>query len=75
MTDNNDNPPTGIRSARLTTKKHPIGYVAYCNYCNWSTGICVGDGDYDSLRMAQSRLNLHRKNPTHHATLTSANGA
>ena len=78
MTDNNDNPEVGIRSARLTrltTQKSPIGYVAYCNYCSWSTGICVGMGDNESLSMAQSRLNTHRKNPTHHATLTSANGA
>jgi hypothetical protein len=65
----------GIREARLTTKRFPIGFVAYCNYCNWSTGICVDQSEQSSLARATDRLNAHRKTTEHHAALTSTDGA
>lgn len=57
---------SGVRTARLTHRASPVGYVAYCNPCAWSTGICVGMDDVGGLDRANIKLKNHRKTPEHH---------
>lgn len=60
---------SGIREARLTKKATPVGHVAYCTPCNWSTGICVGMDDKSGRTRAEVFLANHRKTSTHRANL------
>lgn len=61
----------GIReSPLLPNRATPIGHVAFCNECNWSTKICAGDGSYDR---ASDYLKFHRASQEHRATLAGTN--
>lgn len=56
----------GIREVPLTKKALPVGYVGYCNPCNWSTSICVGmRNDLAGWDRADTKLRNHLKSREH----------
>jgi hypothetical protein len=64
---------SGIRPVLLTTRKSgPIGNVAYCNLCDWSTRICAGLND-DGWQRASTYLADHRKSQEHREALARTN--
>lgn len=63
------NPPLpayGIRSVSiLPRRKKPVGHVAYCTPCDWSTRIILGTELLSSFDRADIILANHLKSRTH----------
>jgi hypothetical protein len=57
--------PFGIRETPITLKVKPVGHVAFCHTCEWSTGIFVTGTDGDSYSLANRRLLGHLKTEDH----------
>jgi hypothetical protein len=58
-------PPYGLRETRITSKKKPTGWVAFCNLCTWSTGIFVTSEGELGETLADTKLRWHLKSDTH----------
>lgn len=58
---------SGIREVSiLPRRKLPVGYVAYCHPCNWSTRIIIGNtDDMSGWHRADVLLSNHRKSRAH----------
>jgi hypothetical protein len=60
------NLPYGVRPAKIGIGRTPaIGYVAYCQQCEWSTAICVGNSDDEGYDRANKHLQTHLHSPLH----------
>jgi hypothetical protein len=58
--------PWGVRETPLTKRQVPVGYVGYCEVCNWSTSICVGlTNDLTAYNRADTKLRNHLKGRDH----------
>jgi len=57
----------GVREVPITKKKKPVGYVAFCNVCNWSTGIHTPDteGKDAAYKRADQQLVEHLRSREH----------
>lgn len=56
---------SGVRKVQLTKKAFPVGYVAFCNPCAWSTGICLGTTEFPAWERAAIKLVNHKKTEGH----------